>query len=103
MLAVTPSAVEVVATLTTASGVAETGGLRIASSGDSPEVSALELEVVAGPTVDDEVLATTGARIFLEPEAADYLANKVLDGQLDEKGRARFVVSDQKSDGTPQR
>lgn len=97
MLALTPSAVEVVSSLASASGVPETGGLRIASSGDTPQVSGLELAVVAEPDTNDEVVGTAGARVFLEPEAAGFLADKVLDGQLDDQGRARFVVSDQTS------
>jgi Fe-S cluster assembly iron-binding protein IscA len=98
MLALTPSAVEVVTTLTAASGVPESGGLRIASTGESPQVSALELEVVAGPTGGDEIVGDTGARVFLERTAATFLSDKVLDGQLDDQGRARFVVSDQRPD-----
>ncbi len=98
MLALTPAAIEVVTTLTSASGVPDTGGLRIASTGETPQTSALELEVVPGPTRDDEVVAATGARVFLEPEAAGFLANKVLDGHLDDQGRARFVISDQGPD-----
>lgn len=95
MLALTPSAIEVVTTLTTASGVPDTGGLRIASTGETPQVSDLQLELVAEPTRDDEVVAATGARVFLEQRAAGFLADKVLDGKLDDEGRARFVVSDQ--------
>jgi Fe-S cluster assembly iron-binding protein IscA len=99
MLALTPSAIEVVTTLTAASGVPETGGLRIASTGNTPEVTGLELAVVPGPTENDEVVAAPGARIFLEHDAADYLADKVLDGRMDDQGRARFVVNDQTPDG----
>jgi iron-sulfur cluster assembly protein len=99
MLALTPAAVEVVTSLTAASGVPETGGLRIASTGEVPaQASALELEVVAEPAQNDEVVGTSGARIFLEHEAAGFLSDKVLDGQLDDQGRARFVVSDQRPD-----
>lgn len=98
MLALTPAAVEVVTSLTAASGVPETGGLRIASTGEVPQASALELEVVAAPAQNDEVVGASGARIFLEHEAAGYLSDKVLDGQLDDQGRARFVVSDQRPD-----
>ncbi|HEX4724316.1 MAG TPA: iron-sulfur cluster biosynthesis protein [Pseudonocardiaceae bacterium] len=101
MLALTPAAVEVVTSLTAASGVPETGGLRIASTGESqtPQASTLELAVVEGPAQNDEVVGAHGARIFLEHEAAGFLADKVLDGQLDDQGRARFVVGDQEPDG----
>ncbi|HEX3791047.1 MAG TPA: iron-sulfur cluster biosynthesis protein [Pseudonocardiaceae bacterium] len=99
MLALTPAAVEVVSTITAASGMPESAGLRIASSGETQEASALELELVSGPAERDEVVAETGARIFLEPQAAMYLSDKVLDGDLDEQGRARFALSPQTNNG----
>ena len=95
MLALTPAAIEVVTTLTAASGVPDTGGLRIASTGQAAQASDLQLELVAEPTRDDEIVAATGARVFVEQHAAGFLADKVLDGKLDDEGRARFVVSDQ--------
>lgn len=95
MLTLTPAAVEVVNTITAASGLPDTAGLRIATTGEDPQSGGLELEIVPGPVERDEVVAETGARIFLEPVAAEYLADKVLDGQMDEQGRARFAVGPQ--------
>ncbi|HEX3647326.1 MAG TPA: iron-sulfur cluster biosynthesis protein [Pseudonocardiaceae bacterium] len=95
MLALTPAAVEVVSTITAASGLPDTAGLRIASTGEDPQSGGLELEIVPGPVEQDEVVAETGARIFLEPGAAAYLTDKVLDGQMDDQGRARFAVGPQ--------
>lgn len=95
MLALTPAAVEVVNTITAASGMPDTAGLRIASTGEDPQSGGLELEIVAAPVERDEVVAETGARIFLEAGAADFLSDKVLDGQMDDQGRARFAVGPQ--------
>jgi iron-sulfur cluster assembly protein len=96
MLTLTPAAVEVVNSITNASGLPDTAGLRIASTGDDPSAGGLELEIVAEPVERDEVVAAEpGARIFLEPVAAAYLSDKVLDGQMDEQGRARFAVGPQ--------
>jgi hypothetical protein len=33
--------------------------------------------------------------VFLEPQAAAYLDDKVLDAQLDEQGKARFTLGTQ--------
>lgn len=102
MLTMTRAAVEVVNTITTAPGMPDGAGLRIASSGDSPEANTLELELVTGPGESDQVVPVPGARVFLEPGAATYLSDKVLDGQLDEQGQARFVVGPQVQGGAPQ-
>jgi iron-sulfur cluster assembly protein len=105
MLALTPAAVEVVNTITAASGMPDTAGLRIATTGEDPRSGGLELEIVPEPVDRDEVVGETGARIFLEPGAAAYLSDKVLDGQLDDEGRARFAVGPQAGDnidGAPQ-
>lgn len=96
MLALTPAAVEVVATLTSATDAPDTAGLRIANNDATAEAGTLRVELVAGPAESDQVVAEgTGARVYLEPTAADFLADKVLDGELDDQGRARFAVSPQ--------
>jgi hypothetical protein len=33
--------------------------------------------------------------VFVEPQAAAYLDDKVLDGQLDEQGKAHFTLGTQ--------
>jgi Fe-S cluster assembly iron-binding protein IscA len=50
---------------------------------------------VAGPGDRDQVLTQGGARIFLEPEAAAYLTDKVLDGDMDDEGRVRLNLGQQ--------
>jgi Fe-S cluster assembly iron-binding protein IscA len=104
MLALTPSAIEVVNTITAASGLPESAGLRIAPATESSQAESLELELVPTPGESDQVMADqTGARVFLAEGAAAYLADKVLDGQLDDQGRARFALGNQVdgSNGTP--
>ena len=102
MLALTPAAAEVVNTITSASGMPATGGLRIAAAADAPQANALELELVSAPAQRDQVVDDTGARVFLEPQAAAYLADKVLDGGLDQQGRASFTVIPQANNGSTQ-
>ena len=71
-------------------------GLRIVSSAPEPEdPSALQVTAAAGPGENDQVIEATGARVFLEPQAAAYLDDKVLDAQLDEQGKARFTLGTQ--------
>jgi Uncharacterized conserved protein len=68
-------------------------GLRIVSSAPEPEdPGALQVTAAAGPGENDQVIEAAGARVFLEPQAAAYLDDKVLDAQLDEQGKAQFIL-----------
>jgi Fe-S cluster assembly iron-binding protein IscA len=100
MLTLTPSAVEVVSTMAEASGSADSAGLRIAQSGDTPEVQGLEVEFVSSPADQDQVLNQGGARVFLESKAATYLDDKVLHGEFDDEGHVRFGLTPQNDDAT---
>jgi iron-sulfur cluster assembly protein len=53
-----------------------------------------QLSVVPVPAEDDEVIEEQGARIFLEPDAASLLDNKVLDAKL-EQNKVAFTIADQ--------
>jgi iron-sulfur cluster assembly protein len=37
--------------------------------------------------------AETGARVYLEPQAAAYLDDKVLDAQIDQQGQPHFSLA----------
>lgn len=100
MLMLTPSAVEVVNSMATLYGEEPTAGLRIANAGGAPEPQSLEIEFVAGPDAQDEVLTQDGARVFLEPAAAGYLTDKVLTGELDDEGHVRFGLARQEGAGS---
>lgn len=102
MLTITPAAAEAVGAISTASGVPETGGLRIAPTTDPQQASGLELQMVTGPAEGDQVLAEPGVHVFLEPRAAEYLADKILDGGLNDQGQANFTVLPQSgNNGVP--
>jgi iron-sulfur cluster assembly protein len=99
MLVLTTAAVEVVKAVTAVPEAPEGAGLRIAAaSGESPNTGALQVTAVASPGEHDQVLEGDGARVFLEPQAAAYLDDKVLDAQMDEQGRAHFTLGDQGGD-----
>ena len=88
-LALTDHAVEAVRELLSSADQVETGGVRMAAEGDG-----LRLSIAPLPAEDDEVIDQQGARVFLEPQAAHLLDDKVLDARVDE-GQVTFSVTDQ--------
>jgi len=96
MLVLTEAAAEVVKSVTSNPQAPDGAGLRIASAVPEPrDPSALQLTAAPGPREDDQVVEAAGARVFLEPQAAAYLADKVLDAQFDEQGTAQFSLGRQ--------
>jgi iron-sulfur cluster assembly protein len=97
MLVLTEDAADLVKSLTSTPETPEGSGLRIASStteSDSP--GALEVTAAPGPDQDDQVIEAAGAQVYLEPQAAAYLADKVLDAQIDSEGKAHFSLGVQR-------
>ena len=96
MLVLTEAAAEVVKSVTSTPQAPDGAGLRIASAVPQPrDPSSLQLTAAAGPHDEDQVIEASGARVFLEPQAAAYLADKVLDAQFDEQGTAQFSLARQ--------
>jgi Fe-S cluster assembly iron-binding protein IscA len=96
MLVLTEAATEVVKSVTSTPQAPGETGLRIVSSASEPEdPGALRITAAAGPGENDQVIEAAGAHVFLEPQAAAYLDDKVLDAELDEQGRARFSLGTQ--------
>jgi iron-sulfur cluster assembly protein len=99
MLVLTEAAAEVVKSVTSTPQAPDGAGLRIASSTPEPESpGALQVTATAGPGENDQVIEAAGARVFLEPQAAVYLDDKVLDAQVDEQGNAHFSLAMQAPD-----
>jgi Fe-S cluster assembly iron-binding protein IscA len=95
MLILTEAAVEAVTSVLQAS---DSAGLRIAATVPQPqEPGALQVTAAPGPGQDDQVIETAGARVFLEPQAAAYLEDKVLDARIDAQGKPEFPVGAQGS------
>ncbi|HEV8560688.1 MAG TPA: iron-sulfur cluster biosynthesis protein [Actinophytocola sp.] len=93
MLAVTEAAAGAISALIAQEGVEEQGGLRFAVRTMDDSQAALALSVAPGPADGDQVVtAEAGAQVFLEPQAADYLSDKVLDVQQDGDGQVSFAV-----------
>ncbi|MCE7007026.1 iron-sulfur cluster biosynthesis protein [Kibdelosporangium philippinense] len=94
MLVLTPAAVAVVNDLTTALGRPEGAGLRISPDTAAPE-GGLQVEITSRPAEHDQVLDTPSARVFVDPHAASYLDDKVLDANVDDRGAAYFMLGTQ--------
>jgi hypothetical protein len=92
MLDITHAAGVVIAGLTGRDG-GNDGGLRIGWS-DRDGVRAITLAVPARPAAHDAVLtAPSGSRVFMEPDAAFHLRDKLLDVRMDVDGRFRFAIN----------
>lgn len=93
MLAVTEAAADAISALTAQEGVQQQGGLRFEMRALENSQTALALSVAPAPADGDEVVtAQEGAMVFLEPEAAQFLSDKVLDVQQDAEGQLSFAV-----------
>jgi|SRR5436190_8222110 iron-sulfur cluster assembly protein len=93
MLAVTEAAADAIAALTAQEGVQEEGGLRFAIHAVDDSQAALALSVEPAPVEGDQVVtADEGAQVFLEPQAAEFLADMVLDVEEDGEGQLNFAV-----------
>ena len=94
MLALTDNAVEAVKSIVSSSDEAsETSGLRMVAERAGTQAN-FHLTVVPLPAEDDEVIDEQGARVFLEPEAASLLEEKVLDASV-EQDQVAFTIADQ--------
>ena len=74
------------------------GGLRIAPAQPIPDGVAFEMTLVGEPEEDDETVEDEGATIFLQPEAAELLDDKILDAELKDD-QVRFAVIDPEAFG----
>ena len=94
LLALTDSAVQAVKHIVSSSDeVSEAGGLRMSAERAGTQAH-FHLDVVPLPAEDDEVIEEQGARVFLEPEAASLLDDKVLDASV-EQNQVAFTIADQ--------
>jgi Fe-S cluster assembly iron-binding protein IscA len=77
MLALTEQATEVIKGIV--EEVGPEAGLRITASGDGNGDTALDFDLAPAPGEGDEVVEDDGAKVFLDPAAAEVLADKTLD------------------------
>lgn len=92
MLDITVPAAEAINILVSAAHEDDGAGLRIAVATKTEQGAGLEVSCAHRPAPDDEVITSeAGAQVFLEPEAARYLTDKVLDVRKDVDGRFHFA------------
>jgi iron-sulfur cluster assembly protein len=97
MLVLTEAAAEVVKSVTDTPQAPDGTGLRITQSDTEPGGgNGLQLAAAAEPGNNDQVVETSGARVFLDPQAAAYLDDKVLDAEVDPEGKVRFTLGVQR-------
>jgi Fe-S cluster assembly iron-binding protein IscA len=98
MLVLTEAAAEVVKSVTDTPQAPDGTGLRITQSDTEPGGgNGLQLSAAAEPGNNDQIVETSGARVFLDPQAAAYLDDKVLDAEVDTEGKVRFTLGVQRS------
>lgn len=93
MLTLTEHAQTAVRTLTQDPQAPESAGLRI-----TPGKEGLELMLVAEPVPGDALIDDDGARVFVEPQAAELLVEQTLDAQIEDGNLSFFLTS---PDATP--
>ncbi|MBA0127342.1 Fe-S cluster assembly iron-binding protein IscA [Haloechinothrix alba] len=98
MLAMTDVAAEAINALTEENEEQTDAGLRMAVDQASDGGAQLSLSVATTPEEGDQVVSSeSGAKVFLEQQAAQLLEDKVLDVQKDEEGQLNFTISQQES------
>ena len=91
MLTMTENAAEAVKAIAEGSGLEPEPGLRIAPGQPTAEGTPLEIGLAGEPQPQDETVESDGARIYLDPPAADVLDDKVLDAAIDGE-QVRFTI-----------
>jgi iron-sulfur cluster assembly protein len=92
VLTLTDRAAETIRILISQPGVPADTGLRMSLQDTEAGTLALSL---SGPEPDDAVIEDAGARVFVQQDAAAMVADRELDAELDEQGRASFRLGAQ--------
>jgi iron-sulfur cluster assembly protein len=92
MLTVTDNAVAAIRSLTDQPEVPDGTGLRIATD---PTAGSLQLSLSPEPHEGDQVVDNSGARLFLDSDAALLLNDKALDASVDDQGTVQFALAEQ--------
>ena len=94
MLTITETAADAINSIITSSPLPEGAGMRISAKPVDESHASLELSLTEGPAERDQVIEEAGAQVFLEPEVALLLDDKVLDAVQETEG-FRFSVGEQ--------
>jgi iron-sulfur cluster assembly protein len=91
MLTLTDNAVSAIRALISQPEQPPDAGLRIMGQGEG--VPPFQLALADTPADGDQVIESGGARVFLAGDAAEVLADKSLDAEVDAQGAVAFSVS----------
>jgi len=91
MLTVTDNAAAVIRDITAQDEVPPGAGLRISTD---PTAGSLTLSVTPQPEEGDQVVDASGARLFVDAEAAPLLEDKALDADVDSEGGLQFILAE---------
>lgn len=91
MLTMTTQALDVIRLIPEDARFAETAGLRIERPAGAD--SGFTVQPTDRPEAADQVVDQDGARVFLDPTAAQRLQGSELDAQFDISGRVHFHAS----------
>jgi Fe-S cluster assembly iron-binding protein IscA len=97
VLTLTENATLVIKSITGVDGAPEGAGVRI--SQENPTDPSLAVTTTEAPVPGDQVLEDSGARVFLEQNAANTLDDKILDAAVDDQGGVEFLLVPQPGDG----
>lgn len=97
MLTVTDNAASAIRTLAGQTDTPEETGVRISPAADEGGAAGLALAVTEGPLPEDQVIEDQGARLFVDSDVADALADKALDAQITEQGQVQFMLAEQQA------
>jgi Fe-S cluster assembly iron-binding protein IscA len=92
VLTLTDRAAETIRMLTSQPGVPADSGLRMAVHDSSAGTLALSL---GSQQPDDAVIEEAGVRVYVQQDAADMVADRELDAQVDDQGQASFLLGGQ--------
>jgi Fe-S cluster assembly iron-binding protein IscA len=96
VLTLTSSAADAVKTMANASPeLPGDSGLRITVKSNGEDQVGLALAMVEHPSEGDQVIEESGARVFVDPEAAVHLDNRILDATV-VGNNVQFSVSEEK-------
>ena len=86
MLTLTENACSIVKRYTDHPDTPDDAGLRITSTAEAQ----LAVTTADQPVAGDQLVEQDGAKVYLDPDAADQLDDQVLDAGIDEAGNVQF-------------
>ena len=90
MLTLTENARTIVKDITRQPGLPDTAGLRISS--EEAEEPTFAVSAAEAPEPGDQTIEQDGATVYLDPNAAEMLDDKVLDAAVDQQGKVEFAL-----------